>query len=81
MQTVQAPSGDDSDIDRRNSMTDLVPSQTQRIEQEYRDALSSVADGAAKDQGVILGQQAARANLDRRIGDGIVPGPCARGND
>jgi hypothetical protein len=59
----------------RDVMIDLVPSQAPRIEHEYRAELSRVTDGAGKDQGVILGQQAARANLDRRAGDEIVPGP------
>jgi hypothetical protein len=53
----------------------LTPRQRERIEREYAKALASVPDGPAKDQGVALGQQAARANLDRRSSDGIVPGP------
>jgi hypothetical protein len=53
----------------------LAPGQRDRIEQEYAAALANVPDGPAEDQGVILGQQAARANLDRRSDDGIVPGP------
>ena len=56
-------------------MLALVPSQTARIEKEYAATLAAVRDGAQKDQGVTLGQQAARAILDRRNADGIVPGP------
>lgn len=37
--------------------------------------MAHVQSGAAKDQGVILGQQAAKANLDRRADDGVVAGP------
>jgi len=59
----------------RDVMLALVPSQQARIEQEYAAALADVRDGPAKDQGVMLGQQAAHANLDRRNEDGIVPGP------
>jgi hypothetical protein len=59
----------------REVMLALVPSQQARIEQEYAAALAGVRDGPAKDQGVMLGRQAARANLDRRNEDGIVPGP------
>jgi hypothetical protein len=59
----------------REVMLALVPSQQARIEQEYAVALAGTPDGPAKDQGVMLGQQAARANLDRRNEDGIVPGP------
>jgi hypothetical protein len=59
----------------RDVMLALTPHQQPRIEQEYAAALADVPDGSAKDQGVRLGQQAARANLDRRAADGIVPGP------
>lgn len=52
-----------------------TPGQQPRIEEEYAAALARVPDGPAEDQGVQLGQQAARANLDRRADDGIVPSP------
>ena len=32
-------------------------------------------DGPAKDEGLTLGQRAARANLDRRADDGVIAGP------
>jgi hypothetical protein len=59
----------------RDVMLALTPNQQPRIEQEYAAALADVPDGPAEDQGVLLGQQAARANLDRRADDGIVPSP------
>jgi hypothetical protein len=59
----------------RDVMLALTANQQPRIEQEYAAALANVQDGPAKDQGVLLGREAARANLERRAGDGIVPGP------
>jgi hypothetical protein len=59
----------------REVMLAMAPAQRERIEQEYDAALAEVQDGPAKDQGVTLGQQTARANLDRRVDDGIVAGP------
>lgn len=59
----------------RDVMLALVPSERQRVDFAYDAALAAVGAGRATDQGVILGRQAARANLDRRSGDGIVPGP------
>ncbi len=59
----------------RDVMLALTPNQQPRIEQEYAATLAAVPDGPAKDQGVLLGQQAARANLDRRADDGILPSP------
>jgi hypothetical protein len=59
----------------RDVMLAMTPNQQPRIEREYAAALADVRDGPAKDQGVQLGQEAARANLDRRHDDGIVPGP------
>jgi hypothetical protein len=59
----------------RDVLTTLAPGQAHRIEREYAAALEDVEDGRGKDEGVTLGQLAARANLDRRSGDGIVPGP------
>jgi hypothetical protein len=53
----------------------LAPSAQPRVDREYAAALASVTDGAAKEAGVSLGQAAARANLERRAGDGVVPGP------
>ena len=56
-------------------MLAVVPSERERIEREYVAALADIADGRAEQLGVTLGAEAARANLDRRNGDGIVPGP------
>jgi hypothetical protein len=57
----------------RDVMLALTRNQRQRIEQEYAAALAEVRDGPAKDQGALLGRQAASVNLDRRAGDGILP--------
>ena len=59
----------------RDVMLALTPNQQPRIEQEYAAALADVREGPGKDQGVLLGREAARANLDRRADDGIVPSP------
>jgi hypothetical protein len=56
-------------------MVAMAPGQAQRIAQEYAAALANVDDGPAKDSGVSLGHEAARANLARRADDGIAPGP------
>jgi hypothetical protein len=59
----------------REILNALAAAQHERIEREYANVLANVPDGPAEDQGVTLGQQAARANLDRRADDRIVPGP------
>jgi membrane-associated phospholipid phosphatase len=59
----------------RDVMIAVAPGQKARIEQMYAAVLADVRDGPAEDDGVSLGQQAARANLERRAADGIVPGP------
>lgn len=59
----------------REVMLALTFDQQRRIEQEYASALADVSDGTAKDQGVLLGQRAARAILDLRSHDGVVAGP------
>ena len=56
-------------------LVELAPSQRERIDREYSAAVGGVRDGPAKDAGLILGEQTARANLERRSGDGIIPGP------
>jgi len=48
----------------------LSPSQQGTIEVAYASALLAVADGPAKQAGIALGRASARANLERRIGDG-----------
>lgn len=53
----------------------LSPSQRDKIEKEYASALAEVPDGQAKNDGVALGRQCARANLDRRGDDKIPIGP------
>jgi len=56
-------------------LAELAPSHRERIDREYAAAVDRVPDGPAKDAGLILGEETARANLDRRSGDGIIPGP------
>jgi hypothetical protein len=56
-------------------LAELAPSHRERIDREYAAAVGGVPDGPAKGAGLILGKQTARANLDRRSGDGISPGP------
>lgn len=53
----------------------LAPGARERIEQDYATALSRIRDGRAKEDGIALGQQAARANLERRANDGVVVAP------
>jgi len=48
----------------------LSPSQQPTIEVAYASALLAIADGPAKQAGVALGRASAKANLERRIGDG-----------
>jgi hypothetical protein len=52
----------------------LAPRQRDRIEQEYTAALDRIRD-RGKEEGIALGQRAARANLERRANDGVVVGP------
>lgn len=52
----------------------LSPSTQERTESEYAAALASIEDGPSKTKGITLGRQAAKANLDRRAGDGIPVG-------
>lgn len=59
----------------RDVMVALAPSHQETVEKEYTEALAAIPDGPAKDAGVALGWQAAKANLERRAGDGIPAGP------
>jgi hypothetical protein len=59
----------------RDVMLAVAPGQKDRIEGAYATALAAVPDGPAEHDGIALGEQAARANLERRAADGIVPGP------
>jgi hypothetical protein len=56
-------------------MLAVSPSQRDSIESLYVMALARIPDGPAKEQGVALGRQSAKANLDRRAGDEIPVGP------
>jgi hypothetical protein len=53
----------------RTTLTTLLPSQKDAIEQAYKAALASVADDAAKSAGVAAGERAAAATLAARAGD------------
>jgi hypothetical protein len=59
----------------RDVMIAVAPGQKERIEQAYAAVLADIPDGPAENNGVSLGQEAARANLERRAADGIAPGP------
>ena len=59
----------------RDVLVALAPSHAGSVETEYAEALAAIPEGRAKKDGVALGQQAAKANLDRRAGDGIPVGP------
>jgi hypothetical protein len=56
-------------------LAELAPSHRERIDREFAAALRTVPDGPSKIAGLIVGELAARANLDRRSRDGVVPGP------
>jgi hypothetical protein len=56
-------------------LAEVAPSHRERIDRKYAAAVGGVPDGPDKDAGLLLGEQTARANLDRRSGDGIIPGP------
>jgi hypothetical protein len=59
----------------REVLIALAPGRQEEIEKAYAAALDVIPDGPAQDDGVDLGRRAARANLDRRAGDGLAPGP------
>jgi hypothetical protein len=56
-------------------LAELAPSHRERIDRELAAALRGVPDGPSKSAGLTVGELAARANLDRRSRDGVVPGP------
>ena len=58
----------------RDVLVALAPNTRERIEKEYRSALTAIPRGRARNKGVKLGRHAARANLKRRSGDGIPVG-------
>jgi hypothetical protein len=59
----------------RDVMVVLSPSHQDTVEKAYAEALDAIPSGPAKDSGVALGQQAAKANLERRAADGVPNGP------
>jgi hypothetical protein len=56
-------------------LAELAPSHRERIDREFAAALRTVPDGPSKLAGLTVGELAARASLDRRSRDGVVPGP------
>jgi hypothetical protein len=54
----------------RDVLVTLLPEQAALVEREYARALAAIPDGLAKSTGVALGQASARANINRRQGDG-----------
>jgi hypothetical protein len=58
----------------RDVLVALVPGQRDRTEREYTAALAATPN-AGKEEGVMIGRRAAKANLDRRAGDGVPAGP------
>ncbi|MCO6427178.1 vanadium-dependent haloperoxidase [Nitrosomonas communis] len=51
-------------------LSKLVPSQQAAVEHAYQAALAMIADGSAKNKGVVIGEKAAAAVLALRAGDG-----------
>jgi hypothetical protein len=56
----------------RTALSKLLPSQQSAIDHAYQAALSKIADGAAKNSGIAVGEQAAAAVLVARADDGAV---------
>jgi hypothetical protein len=54
----------------RGTLSQLVPSQSQAVEETYRNVLEKIADGAAKEAGVATGAAAATQMLALRADDG-----------
>jgi hypothetical protein len=54
----------------RASLIKLVPNQQTAIEAAYQIAITGIADGAAKSDGIAVGEQAAASVLDYCAGDG-----------
>ena len=54
----------------RGTLVQLLPAQQAAIDDAYRSALGTIADGPAKDAGVALGERAAAAVIARRADDG-----------
>jgi PAP2 superfamily len=58
----------------RNTLAKLLPSQQALIDSAYQAALAKIADGAAKTDGVAVGEQAADAVLAMRTADSMSVG-------
>jgi hypothetical protein len=57
----------------RNVLSALIPTQRTLIDEAYTHHLARLADGAAKDAGIKVGEASARASLARRERDGSDP--------
>ena len=79
---VKAPPGASVDAAvaavNRIVLSELVPSQKPAVEAAYEAALAKVSDGAAKTDGILVGEKAAREILSRRANDGIATGETYR---
>lgn len=62
----------------RAMLTKLVPSQQTVIEHAYRAALSAIADGPARSNGIAVAEQAVTGILARRANDGATAGESYR---
>lgn len=62
----------------RNTLAKLVPSQQAVIDSAYTAALAKIVDGAAKTDGVAVGEKAADAILAMRAGDSVGAGDAYR---
>ena len=62
----------------RTALSKLLPSQQSAIDNAYQAAMSKIADGAAKNSGIAVGEQAAVAVLTARAEDGAVAGEAYR---
>ena len=62
----------------RTALSKLRPSQQSAIDNAYQAAMSKIADGAAKNSGIAVGEQAAVAVLAARADDGALAGETYR---
>ena len=62
----------------RTALSKLLPSQQSAIDNAYQAAMSKIADGAAKNSGIAVGEQAAVAVLAARADDGALAGETYR---
>jgi len=82
IQTVEAKPGASVDAAvasaTRRVLLALVPDERTKIEADYQAALASVSEGAAKTEGIAVGERAATAVMAVRMQDGADPSPSYR---